>query len=72
MFMNNQDNEIKQNLYPQFDKCNTKSLKPLKIELENQELGLEIDWQTAVTEWRGEYMDYHMAAEALFNRDYGL
>ena len=72
MFMNSQNNEIKPNLYPQFDKCNTKSLKPLKLELENQELGLEIDWQTAVTKWTGEYMDYHMAAEALFKRDYGL
>ena len=40
--------------------------------MENQELGLEINWKTAVTEWRGEVMDYYMAAEALFSRDYGL
>ena len=72
VLVNSQNNEIKPNLYPQFEKSNTKSLKTLKLELENQELGLEIDWQTAVTKWTGEYMDYHMAAEALFKRDYGL
>ena len=72
MFINSQNNEIKPNLYPQFEKSDTKSLKTLKLELENQELGLEIDWQSAVTKWTGEYMDYHMAAEALFKRDFGL
>ncbi len=72
MFMNPQNNEIKPNLYPQFENTCTKDCTPLRIELENQELGLEIDWKTAVTEWRGEVMDYYMAAEALFKRDYGL
>ena len=33
-----------------------------------EELGLEIDSQTAITAWRGEAMDYGLAVDALFRR----
>jgi hypothetical protein len=41
----------------------------LAIEREHKELGLEIDYRTAVTVWLGESMDYSMAVGALLNRN---
>ena len=54
VLVNSQNNEIKPNLYPQFENSYTKDCTPLRIELENQKLGLEIDWKTAVTKWTGD------------------
>ena len=37
----------------------------MAIERQNEELGLAIDPETAVTAWQGEIMDYGMGVEAL-------
>lgn len=53
-------------LYPQFELENVSAETFFEIERQNEELGLEIDPETAVTAWQGEVMDYGMGVEALF------
>jgi hypothetical protein len=62
---------IQRALYPQFTPSETVLSESLMIESDNQELGLNIDSQTAITLWRGEDMDYGMAVGVLYDRQYG-
>lgn len=39
------------------------------LEQEHEEFGVPIDAQAAVTDWRGEQMDYGLGVEALIRRD---
>ncbi len=69
---------IEQALYPQFKSSDLKNAhfgpqnsgadNLLAIESENEELGLKIDSQTAITAWRGEAMDYGLAVDALIRK----
>ena len=70
IFINAQGKQIEQALFPQFRDENFPALEvesdmSLSIELENADLGLEIDDQTAVTARQGESMDYGLAVDAL-------
>ena len=52
-------------LYPQFENSKPVADGSLLIEIENGEMGLQIDSRTAVTAWRGERMDYDLGVAAL-------
>ncbi len=72
VFKNTSGKEIKQALYPQFEKQETTTGTALAIEVENEQLGLEIDSDTAITSWLGGEMDYSMAVEGLLKTGIGL
>jgi len=52
-------------LFPQFETSKPMADGSLLVEIDNGELGLQIDSRTAVTAWRGERMDYDLAVAAL-------
>lgn len=52
--------------YPQFETKNVSAETFFELERQNEDLGLEIDPDTAVTAWQGEAMDYDLGVEALF------
>jgi len=51
-------------LFPQFREQEAFG-ETLAIELEHQRMGLDVDEFTAITQWRGERMDYAMALEGV-------
>ncbi len=65
MFKDATGKQIPVALYPQFKSSKSMADGSLAIEIENAELGLQIDSRTAVTAWRGERMDYDLAVAAL-------
>jgi len=72
VFTNSSGKEIKQAVYPQFDKPDATAGTSLAIEIENEELELEIDSSTGVSGWMGKEMDYPRAVEELLRTGIGL
>jgi len=71
VFLDPKGNVIPTAPYPQFDLKNVSAETFLEIERQNEELGLAIGPDTAVTAWQGEVMDYGLAVDGLLRLDQG-